>query len=32
VRRALPPGAPPYYQPAPINDGRAVPLAAATAA
>ena len=26
VRRELPPGAPPYYQPAAINDGRALPL------
>jgi fatty acid desaturase len=32
VRRELPPGAPPYYQPAPVNDGRALPLAVATAA
>jgi fatty acid desaturase len=26
VRRELPPGAPPYHQPALINDGRALPL------
>ena len=32
VRRELPPGAPPYHQPAPITDGRAMPLATATAA
>jgi fatty acid desaturase len=32
VRRELPPGAPPYHRPAPITDGRAMPLAAATAA
>ena len=32
VRRELPPGAPPYYQPAPINDGRALPLAVQAAA
>ena len=29
VRRELPPGAPAYYQPAAINDGRALPLAVA---
>ena len=32
VRRELPPGAAPYHQPAPINDGRALPLAGAVAA
>ena len=32
VRRELPPGAAPYNQPAPINDGRALPLTVATAA
>jgi len=32
VRRELPPGAPPYYQPAPINDSRALPLAVPAAA
>jgi len=32
VRRELPPGAAPYHQPAPGNDGRALPLAVATAA
>ena len=26
ARRELPPGAPPYHQPAAINDGRALPL------
>jgi fatty acid desaturase len=29
VRRELPPGAAPFYEPAPLNDGRALPLAAA---
>ena len=32
VRRELPPGAAPFYEPAPLNDGRALPLAAAAAA
>jgi fatty acid desaturase len=32
VRRELLPGAAPFNEPAPINDGRALPLATATAA
>jgi fatty acid desaturase len=32
VRRELPPGAPPFNEPTPLNDGRALPLAPATAA
>jgi fatty acid desaturase len=32
VRRELPPGAAPFNEPAPANDGRGLPLASATAA
>ncbi|HEV2252898.1 MAG TPA: substrate-binding domain-containing protein [Streptosporangiaceae bacterium] len=32
VRRELPPGAAPYHQPGPANDGRALPLAVVSAA
>jgi hypothetical protein len=32
VHRELLPGAAPFHMPAPLNDGRALPLAAATAA